>query len=355
MSIALQRTRFALLTAALLLMLAAKPAIAQTGELNLLTDLGTPFPPGCLAIDLPDQPRSQDSVLVNQDLSVPSLNSDSRDATINVLIWRAACADEGFSVVLVRLQHLDGPTIMLPHLWAEAGDVSVPGHAAKLLSIPASGPVSATGEFFFEGDARTWMLAVEPVRFDNPDAPFFLPENYNETFTLELTWESLAPAGNSFFTFLIDRFEPAIDPPQFDAPVLNGRYSGQWTRPGAFRQGLVLQIAEQVDSNFVFAIFFTYLNGEPTWLVGNTTPAAAQPGPVSIDLATLENGAFITSSIQPPVDQILGTPAGTIEIEPIDCNTLRVAYDFTPLGQGTGEMQLQRLVRIAGYDCNPWQ
>ena len=156
--------------------------------------------------------------------------------------------------------------------------------------------------------------------------------------------------------FVLDRFEPLLDPPQFDEPVLNGRYSGQWTLPGAPRQGLVLQIAERVEAdNFVFAIFFTYLDGRPVWVVGNTSPALAQPGPVTIQMATLENGAFIADPDQPPRDDVTAAEAGSITIEVLDCNNIRVDYDFSPLGHGTGSMDLERLVRIAGYDCNPWE
>jgi len=347
-------------TTALILALSVPTVHAQSGELNFLTDLNTPFPPGCLSIDIPSQPRTDDSVLVEQTLAVPSLNSQTLDAQVRLTIWRVACADEGFSVVLLRLQHLEGPVITVPHLWAEAGSVEVPRHAAQLLGIPGSGPVGATGEFLFQGERRTWMLTVEPVRFNDADsnAPFFLPENYNETFTLELTWESLTPAADSFFTFQIARFEPDLDPPQFDQTVLNGRYSGMWERPGAERQALLLQIAELIDSNFVFAIFFTYLDGQPTWVTGNSSPEAAQPGPVTMDpMVTLSQGAFITDEDQPPKEQVdqTQTKAGSMSIEAIDCNTIRVDYDFTELGKGTGSMELNRAIRIAGYDCNPWE
>jgi len=332
---------------------AATSAQAQNGELNLLTDLGTPFPPGCLSIDLPEQPPSDDSVLVDSSVAAPTINSNSRDGAVRIQIWRVACDDDDFSVVLVRMAQDSGPNpIVVPQVFADAGDVNLPFHEAQLLLLPGAGNVGATGGIITEG-GTTWMLAVDPFSIDG--ATTFLPEDYNEAFTVEFNWGSFATAQPEGTRFVLDRFEPALDPPQFDAPVLNGRYSGQWIREGAEFQGLVLQIGEQIDENFIFAIFFTYLDGEPLWVVGNTDPDTLEPGAVTVPMLRLENGAFITAQSQPPGDQVSIDAAGTIEIEVIDCNTLRVNYDFVPLGQGTGSMDLDRLIRIAGYDCNPWQ
>lgn len=327
---------------------------AQTGEINLLTDLGTPFPPGCLAINLPEQPADSNSLLVDQNVNVPSVQSTSRDARVRVQVWRVACADEDFSVVLVRLRQNGGANpVVVPSVFADAGDVDVPFHEAQLLHLPGSGNAGASGSIVTTG-GTTWMLAVQPVSIDGQTR--FTPTDYNEAFTLELNWGNFSPARPEGFLFLLDRFEPRIDLPQFEQPLLNGRYTGQWVRPGAERQGLVLQVAEQIDSNFVFAIFFTYLDGEPTWVVGNTGTAPAEPGPVTIDpMVTIENGAFITDSVQPDDTAYQASEAGRITIEPIDCNTLRIDYDFTDLGHGIGSMEMKRLIRIAGYDCNPWQ
>jgi hypothetical protein len=30
-------------------------------------------------------------------------------------------------------------------------------------------------------------------------------------------------------------------------------------------------------------------------------------------------------------------------------------YDFASSGLGVGSLTIDRLARIAGYDCNPWQ
>jgi len=321
------------------------------GELNLLTDLGTPFPPGCLSIDLPQQPANPD-ILVDQIVNMPSVNSNNRDQPVRVQVWRVACADEGFSVVMVRMDPVNNDAIVVvPQVFAEAGSVQEPFHEAQLMQIPGSGNVGATGGIL-PVNGQAWMLGVNPISIDGQTV--FVPEDYNATFTMELNWGSYSGASTEGVVFLLLEFEPTLDPPQFDEPVLNGRYTGQWVLDGAPRQGLVLQIAEQIDENFVFAIFFTYLNGQPIWVVGNTTPDLAQPGPVTIEMATLENGAFISNPTQPPRDDVISSNAGSITIEVIDCNRIRVTYDFSPLGQGTGSMELDRLVRIAGYDCNPW-
>lgn len=344
--------------AAALLAGAATNTQAQLGEINLLTDLGTPFPPGCLSIDLPEQPRSQDSLLVDTSVAAPTINSDSRDGSVRVLIWRVACDDEDFSVVLVRMSQTGGANpIIVPTVFADAGDVELPFHEGQLLLLPGAGNVGATGGIVNE-NGTTWMLAVDPISIDG--ATEFFPADYNATFTVEFNWGGFATAQPEGTRFVLDQFEPTLDLPQFEQPVLNGRYSGQWTLPGAPRQGLVLQIAEQVDEsfageNFVFAIFFTYLGGEPFWFVGNTLAGLTQPGPVSIPMIRNADGAFISDSSQPSPGQITTEPAGSIEIEVIDCNRIRVNYDFSQLGKGSGSMELVRFIRIAGYDCNPWQ
>lgn len=346
--------RLALLTTLTLAAIVSLPARAQTGELNLLTDLGTPFPPGCLSIDLPQQPRFNDILLVNQRINVPSVQSTSRDAEVRVQMWRVACADEDFSVVLVRLRQTRGQNpVVVPTAYADAGRVQVPFHEAQLLRRPGTGNAGASGSIVTT-EGTTWMLGVQPVSIDGQTT--FTPPDYNAEFTLELNWGNFSPANPEGFLFTIDQFEPAIDEPQFDQPVLNGRYSGMWIRRGAERQGMGLHIGEQIDKNFVFALFYTYLDGRQIWLQGNTGAELAQPGPVTIDpMITLENGSFITAQTQASPDNVLVSDAGSITIEPIDCNTLRVDYDFSEIGHGSGTMELDRFIRIAGYDCNPWQ
>lgn len=327
-------------------------ARAQAGELNVFTDLNTPFPPGCLSIDIPEQPASADNLLVDQLVQMPSINSSSRDEPVELQIWRVACADDGFSVVVVRLDPVNNDALVLvPQLFAGAGDVQNPFHEAQLIKLPGTGNLGASGSIL-PVSGSTWMLAVNPVSIDL--GTLFLFTEYNDQFTLELNWGSYSTAQPEGVRFLLDQFEPALDPPQFDQPVLNGRYSGQWVLEGAPRQGLVLQIAERISDNFVFAIFFTYLDGQPVWVVGNSTPAVVTPGAVSIAMATLENGAFITDPNQPPREDVIASNAGTISILPLNCNQIRVSYDFSPLGHGSGTIDLNRLVRIAGHDCNPW-
>lgn len=326
---------------------------AQTGELNLLTDLGTPFPPGCLSIDLPEQPPEPDTLLIDSDIAAPTINSGSRDGSVRVRAWRVACADDGFSVVLVRMSQSGGADpIVVPTVFADAGDVNLPFHEGQLLLLPGAGNVGATGGIITEA-GTTWMLAVDPISIDG--FTNFLPQDYNATFTVEFNWGSFATAQPEGTRFVLDQFEPTLDLPQFDQPVLNGRYSGQWVREGAPRQGLFLTVAEQIDANFVFAAFFTYLDGEPFWFVGNTPARLTQPGPVTIPMLRNANGGFITDPNQPSPGEVSEESVGSIEIEVIDCNRLRVNYDFAPLGKGDGSFEIVRFATVAGYDCNPWQ
>lgn len=352
----LSRTAVSRLLPAALLAAALLPThlSAQTGELNLLTDLGTPFPPGCLSIDLPEQPSDPDSLLVDSDIDVPAVvGSVDPIATVNVRVWRVGCADEGYSVVLVRLEQIAGNPVVTPQVYAEAGDVARPFHEANLLRIPTGGSQIGASGGIVSSAGTSYMLAVDPISLDGETT--FLPEDYNEQFTLEFTWEAYSDFNNVNFPVLLDRYEPSLDPEQFSETVLNGRYTGQWVAEGRARQGLVLQIAETGDANFVFAIFFTYLDGVPVWITGNTGAALTEPGAVTVDALRFDGGSFFGDPNQVPTGAVDGTVIGEFTIRAVDCNTIQLDYDFTDIGEGSGTLQMTRLVRVAGYDCNPWE
>ncbi|NBB93024.1 MAG: hypothetical protein GVY32_07650 [Gammaproteobacteria bacterium] len=328
---------------------------AATGEINVLTDLKSPFPPGCVAVDLPSAPASPANTLFNENISVPSIGSTSKDAQVQVTIWRTGCHDEGYSVVMVRLQKTSGDPVLVPKVYAEAGETTLPMHVAQLIRHPAVGNVGASANIINETPV-TYMLGVDPFSLDG--ATEFGPDDYNGVFTLELFWGDYSPiAAPNGERFIIEPYVPELDPTQDPYQVLHGRMSGQYTVDGIPFSGLVLQIGEAFDdTNNVTAILFTYFEGAPFWVIGSR--AGLEPGfdIVTLDMLELYGGEFITSGpgsfSEEDVDIF---SIGTMTIEALDCNRLLVSYDFAEGELGEGSFEAERLIRTAGYDCNPWE
>jgi hypothetical protein len=332
---------------------------SATGEINVLTDLKSPFPPGCVAVSLPQDAASDQNELVNRVLSIPSVVSGQAAAQVRVKIWRVGCHDEGYSVVMVRLKKLSGGTVLVPRVFAEAGEVEVPDHVAQLIRHPAVGDVGATGNVISEAGI-TYMLGVDPFSLDGETT--FTPADYNDVFSLELYWGDYAPGADpNFRRFTILDYAPELDPTQSQYPALHGRMSGQYTVDGLPYSGVVLQVGEQYnpdgpDTNNITAIFFTYIDGNPFWVLGAATDL--QPGVdiVTFDMLELYGGEFLTSNPGSyDRDDVDIYSIGTMTVEALDCNTLLVGYNFSEGGLGTGQFEADRLLRMAGYDCNPWQ
>ena len=329
---------------------------SATGEINVLTDLKSPFPPGCVAVSLPQAPVSSDNELFDRIVTVPSVEAGVAHARVRIRIWRTGCHDEGFSVVMVRLRKISGGPVLVPAVFADAGQVELPYHLAQLIRHPAVGDVGATGNVINQAGV-TYMLAVDRISLDGETV--FTPDDYNEWFTLELYWGDYAGTDPVIDRVLIDvaSYDPAFDPPQNDYPILHGRMSGQYTVDGLPYSGLVLQIGEAFDdSNNVTAIFFTYIDGVPFWVLGAATDLEPGFDIVTLDMLELYGGEFITSppgSYNPEDVEIYSI--GTMTVEALDCNTLLVGYNFHEGGLGAGEFEANRLLRMAGYDCNPWQ
>lgn len=343
-------------TTVLVLLLLLAGRASATGEINVLTDLYSPFPPGCIALSLPEEPISADNELYDETIWAPGIESTFKDARVRVQIWRVGCHDAGYSVVMVRLTKISGPNpVLVPQVFADAGSVDVPRHQGQLIRHPAVGNVGASGNIISES-GTTFMLGVDPLSV-NGETDFF-PEDYNDLFTLELFWGGFAPAAAPFGElFDIFPYEPALDPTQFEVPLLHGRMTGQYSFTGIPSTGLQLLVNERVDdANFIFVTVFTYLNGEPFWLVGNTEGEAPGFPWVELDMRRVTGGAFFgLGPGQTSPNDIQDDVVGTLFIEALDCNTLLVGYDFSALGLGSGTMEANRdEFSIAGYACNPW-
>jgi hypothetical protein len=339
----------------------ASSAVAEiefVGQANVLTDLTMPFPPGCISLTPPQQPANADSILFEGVFDVPTVGAEQADGEVGVTIWRVGCQDEGYSVIMLRLDTLSGHgDVLIPQLFAEPGLVSagrVPMHIAQLLRGPATGEVGATGELL-NPSGEAFMLAVDPLSLDGRG--LFTPSDYNGLLSLELYWGDYSRAAPLYEAIVLDEYSPNLDPPQFEHMPLHGRMSGKYTFAGLPSAGLALSIGEQVDdSNFIFAIFFTYLEGQPFWVAGNTvgqTPGFTQ---ATIPMQQVSGGQFINqpSSYSDEAD-IVREDIGAMSIQALDCNRIAIDYDFSAAGLGQGRLIGQRLVRIAGYDCNPWR
>ena len=342
------------LALALLILLAGRAQ--ATGEINVLTDLLSPFPPGCVAVSLPQAPIDGDNLLYNDDIWVPGASGQGENNRVNVKIWRVGCHDPGFSVVMVRLTKLSGPDpVLVPQVFADFGVVEQPFHQGQLIRHPAVGNVGATGNVVTE-DGTTFMLGVDQISVTGETR--FFPEDYNDLFTLELDWSAFTPGeGPLGELFFIDEYLPELDPTQFEFPILHGRMSGLYDFEGLPSTGLSLHIAELVDdTNFVFAIFFTYLDGQPFWVVGNTGGIEQPFDLVELDMRRFEGGDFFTA---PPFSfgegELPSHSIGTMTLEALDCNAVLLNYDFSDTGLGSGSLVGERLSRTAGYDCNPWE
>ena len=341
----------------LLVLLLVSGKSFATGEINVLTDLMSPFPPGCVSEWLPLAPAPGGDLLHQDIVPAPGIETLSFNGEVRIEIWRNGCHDPGYSVVMVRLTQVSGPEpVLVPQIYAEAGQVDFPAHQAQLIGHPAVGNIGATGNTI-SPSGRTYMLAVDPFHlFD--DNLRFGPADYNNIFSLEFVWSAVAAEGE---WFEIDGYVPEFDVPQFEFPKLHGRMSGQYTIDGIPSSGLVLHIAEQfneinqVDTNYAFALFFTYIDGEPAWIAGNT--GGEQPGFdfVDLEMEYIVGGEFF--GLGPDLfddDDINRIPVGWMSIEALDCNTLLLGYDFSESGLGSGVAVADRLVKVAGYDCNPW-
>lgn len=235
--------------------------------------------------------------------------------------------------------------------------------AALIRTSSSTSPEFATLSIFSAHDvpaiiqSQESLLSAVGVDFENGisyvvQSLFASPDEYNFPVEVILDFGPSMSLDPQTVSIPVPSYFSDLFPPEFPAPPLHGRYSGQWAVEGLPRSGLVLQVAEiNQNRNFVFAIWFTYLNGEPVWVVGNADLDVGS-NEIEIPMTILENGGFITDPGSFTSEDVNTFSVGTMTLRAVHCNQLEADIDFSQGGLGQNSLVLDRLIRIAGYDCD---
>lgn len=317
--------------------------------------LPTVVPNGCLSV-IPsrfDVPPSQ--VLVDDSLFIDDLAGDA--VPVRIRIWRQGCHEPDRSAILMNIELIDEPS---------AGLLPIPavvlrpfGTDEGVRAVPSEFAIQTAAELpFFAGVG----LANRALRIGGTEVQSgttyvidalqrrLPPEDYNSNLNMTLDF-----AQGQIFEYDIPSFSSNFDDPQLAAPPLHGRFSGQWVVSDLPSSGLVLQIGEIAPTrNFVFAIWFTYLNGEPIWVVGNADIELGANS-LTIDMARLEGGEFFTNPGSFTNEDITSEILGTMTLRAVHCGQIEADIDFRQSGLGQQELTFERLINIAGFTCDQTQ
>ncbi len=123
---------------------------------------------------------------------------------------------------------------------------------------------------------------------------------------------------------------------------LDGAFSGLWFNPDFNGQGFQFQIFGDESNPQLFAVWYTHLDGEPTWLFG-IGPATSNP--TTLQMAQVIGGEF-------PPDFDAGATSqqvwGSLTIERTDDSSARATWASNSDPAIAGNMALTQLTQVSG-------
>lgn len=325
----------------------ALPAAAQidNGDLpNSFTDQSV-IPHGCLTVipSVFDPPPA----VVDHDETL-NVTDEGNAAVVRIRAWRIGCHEPGRSAIVINFKLLSGsPEVRYPRPVLYSQDALA--RPVGLFHFGRSDYYDRNGLALTPMTDQSTASFVDGVTMVvDAHADRITAQKYNSLLVLRLEWASGDETDIS-----IPNYDEFVSVPQLGEAALHGRYSGQWIVDGLPRQGMFMTIGElPPDRNFVFLALFTYLDGTPTWVVGNTDfPIGAHA--VTVNLWTLEGGEHFTEPLGSyQREEVTQTLLGTMTIQPKHCNVVDADIDFSATGYGQVSRRFERLVRIGGYDCD---
>ena len=136
---------------------------------------------------------------------------------------------------------------------------------------------------------------------------------------------------------------------------LSSDFSGQWFDPNQSGQGLVIDVTQPDVNNtrYMSAIWFVYLNGQPTWLLGAAIPKAGtgnQAGKVIVQMDQV--GIYQGLSFPIGENTASATLWGSITLTFTDATTGTMSWTSTYPGFNSGTMLITHFqpVRVPAND-----
>lgn len=154
-----------------------------------------------------------------------------------------------------------------------------------------------------------------------------------------------SPATGGFRGIALTPTGGNVQPPPSGRPI-SGNLSGAWFDPARGGEGILLDIARAGDRNVLFVSWFTYLNGQQAWFVGNVDFVVGARV-VNIPMIATRGTGF--GSLFNPA-QVVVTPWGNVELEFRSCNELVFRYNG---GGQSGTFTYRRLTgNLMDVSCN---
>lgn len=134
-------------------------------------------------------------------------------------------------------------------------------------------------------------------------------------------------------------------PPKAPSRPITGQMSGTYVVEGLNNHGFFVTVSENdAGEPFLFFAWFTYLNGEPYWLVGIGfyDPGA---GEVTMEVQRRDGLQFLDFSDAEATRTVVGTMTWRAQ----SCDLFLIDYDLD--GEAPGTLEADRLTGIAGHEC----
>jgi uncharacterized repeat protein (TIGR01451 family) len=307
----------------------------------------------------------------NADSSEPSINADGSviafTSTASNLDALGAPVGGREAFVSMAQSPADGAARVIKRL--RSGDGTVPNGASEHPQLSDDGAIAVmqTAATNFFGQAKALAPACGSVAITTN---FFSPavmasslcsgstSNQNPTISGNGTttgFDSNAPQAGTVSNNSNAYSEGVAGLNALGVSNLSGDFSGQWFDPNQSGQGLVIDVTQPDANNtrYLSAIWFVYLNGQPTWLLGAAIPKVGtgdQAGKVIVQMDQV--GIFQGVSFPIGETTAAATLWGSITLTFTDANTGTMSWTSTYPGFNSGTMLITHFqqVRVPASD-----
>ena len=327
------------------------PSIAPADLPNSFT-IPKAIPSGCMLVTPgrwqapPEETFYDETVLIEDDFQ--------EEYPVRVRVWRVGCHEPNRSAIMLNLEQQSNDMLLRFPMASLTSLESGQSPVALLNLFPGDGSLYTFGmtgfSLGFLQSVPLWQEGVTLV-VDAIDSDDLSADDYNQDLVLTLDWGAGQVQELPVYSYVDD-----LDPPQMSSAPLHGRHTGQYVLSGMPSQGLVLQVGEiGTNRNYLFAVLFTYWEGEAFWVAGNVDFDVGN-NEVEVEMHEFSGGEFFaTDPGSYEQDDVEMSFVGTMKVRVAHCDKIEADIDFEPVGLGQRTLTFERLIDIAGYTCDATQ